>query len=355
MEETYFNPKAKLVLIEDSQLNQKFVEFAFNSDNYELHIAEDAISGMQLIHDIRPDLIIMDVMLPDLSGFEAMKIIKSDSEVSEIPVILLTALDTIDNKLQAFEAGAVDYVTKPFNREELVARVKTNIRLRRFAEQELLTKKEQLVSRIAAGISHNFNNIIGVTSGNLQLLNSITRLIDNSPHADMINGALSDINSSVAYMSHMIENFVKISERKSYKNETEQYRIHELLCTLPFFCNARHSIKVAPDAKTTFNREALKNLLKAFVREIEFISSESSITVTNAGNQQLICSMDCLKINNYLKGDIFEPFTLHLASGSTGVGLTAAKYLAEAAGGNLSMQTNNSETIFLLDFSAGEA
>nr|WP_321400920.1 response regulator [uncultured Desulfobacter sp.] len=120
-----------MILIVDDQPNNIKVLISFlKSQNFQTRIAESGERAMQLLDRFLPDLILLDVMMPGMNGFDTCTEIKADKKKADIPVIFMTALDNIEDKVQGFKAGGVDYITKPFDQTEMLARINTHIELR---------------------------------------------------------------------------------------------------------------------------------------------------------------------------------------------------------------------------------
>ena len=115
--------KHKVLLIEDNQDTRSFLEHLLKK-NYEYLSAENAVIGIELARNQAPDIIILDVMMPHLNGFEACKILKQDKKTSHIPIIFLSAKSTIRDITSGLDIGADDYISKPFDHKELLARIK---------------------------------------------------------------------------------------------------------------------------------------------------------------------------------------------------------------------------------------
>lgn len=122
----------KILLIEDEEDVVEILSktLKLEHEEYEIHSAEDGQSGLEKVRKIRPDLILLDIMLPDLDGIEVCRSLKSDEEYKSIPVIMLTARDKSDNIIKGLSAGANDYVTKPFDAPELLARIKSHLTMK---------------------------------------------------------------------------------------------------------------------------------------------------------------------------------------------------------------------------------
>jgi len=115
--------------------------------SYRVLVAQDGTSALERAQQGRPALILLDVMMPDIDGFETCRRLKSNPSTADIPVLFLTALSDTNEKLKGFEAGAVDYLTKPFQWEEVLARVRTHMQLRA-AERELVEANRSLEARV---------------------------------------------------------------------------------------------------------------------------------------------------------------------------------------------------------------
>ena len=117
----------KILLVEDEEKLARFIELELIHEGYEVQKAFDGREGLSLFEAGRFDLILLDVMLPGLDGFEVLRRIR---KTSSLPVIMLTARDAVMDKVAGLDAGADDYVTKPFAIEELLARIRTALRKR---------------------------------------------------------------------------------------------------------------------------------------------------------------------------------------------------------------------------------
>ncbi|MDJ0625132.1 MAG: response regulator transcription factor [Candidatus Caenarcaniphilales bacterium] len=118
----------KILVIDDDPSILELIKINLEIQNYKVVIAEDAIKGIALNNQENPDLIILDLMLPKLDGFTACQQLRADGKTKDIPILMLTAMTRIDDKIAGFDAGTDDYLTKPFEIGELVARVKALLR-----------------------------------------------------------------------------------------------------------------------------------------------------------------------------------------------------------------------------------
>ncbi|MDY6803178.1 MAG: response regulator [Cyanobacteriota bacterium] len=138
--------RQNIILIVDDNPTNLGALFKFLSDyGFKVLVAIDGESAIEQIEYVRPDIILLDVMMPGIDGFEACRRLKASPEMQDIPVIFLTALsDTVD-KVKGFNVGGVDYITKPINQEEVLSRVKSHLTIS-YLQNKLLEKNQELLS-----------------------------------------------------------------------------------------------------------------------------------------------------------------------------------------------------------------
>ncbi|MCP4406092.1 MAG: hybrid sensor histidine kinase/response regulator [bacterium] len=120
-------PKATILLVDDNDTNLTILTEKLNGLNYQTVQAHNGKQAIEIVSDLRPDLIMMDVIMPQMDGFTACRILKEQEATRDIPVIFMTGLSEVEKKLQGFKAGGIDYITKPFQLQEVVVRVNTHI------------------------------------------------------------------------------------------------------------------------------------------------------------------------------------------------------------------------------------
>src|SRR5271168_5644867 len=119
--------KARLLIIEDNPDTRRFLE-AMLSKEFEIISAENGVIGIDFARNKSPDLILLDIMLPILSGYDACSLLKKDERTRQIPIIFLSAKNSVPDITQGLSTGADDYIPKPFDYKELVARIKARLR-----------------------------------------------------------------------------------------------------------------------------------------------------------------------------------------------------------------------------------
>ncbi|OCR02624.1 hybrid sensor histidine kinase/response regulator [Oscillatoriales cyanobacterium USR001] len=189
-----------ILIVDDTPTNLDVISEALSNEGYKVAIATSGERALQQVERRSPDLILLDVMMPGIDGFETCQRLKANAKTSHIPVIFMTALTDVDHKVKGLKLGAVDYITKPFQEEEVLARVKTHLQLRlltqnleaQVAEKTAQLRKSQIqviqsekmsaLGNLVAGVAHEINNPVTFLSGNIQpaldYINDLFGLID---------------------------------------------------------------------------------------------------------------------------------------------------------------------------------
>jgi PAS domain S-box-containing protein len=176
--------KSSVLIIDDTLGNLKVLFNYLEKANFKVLIAEKGESGLKRLKYLKPDLILLDVIMPDMDGFEVCRRLKANEESKDIPVIFMTALNETVDKVKGFELGAVDYITKPVQVEEVLARINTHLTLRHL-QKSLLQKNEQLKQEII--------NCLHVKDE----LRKFSRAVEQSGNAIII----TDINGKIEFVN----------------------------------------------------------------------------------------------------------------------------------------------------------
>src|SRR5262245_15344749 len=131
--------QAKILVVDDEAKNVKLLEAILLPRGYEVVHASNGEEALQQVQQERPDLILLDVMMPVMDGFEACRILKENADTRLIPVVIMTALGQVEDRIKGIDAGADDFLTKPVRRDELLARIRTSLRLKQTIEGKMDT------------------------------------------------------------------------------------------------------------------------------------------------------------------------------------------------------------------------
>ncbi len=147
---------AKVLIVDDERANLELTEALVTQEGYQVILAMDGEKALQIVQESRPDIIMMDVVMPRMNGIEACRKIKTNPMSYAIPIIIVTALNATKEKIKAIQAGADDFISKPFDRQELSVRLKSLLRLKTIHDRlehsltslkEMQRVREELMAR----------------------------------------------------------------------------------------------------------------------------------------------------------------------------------------------------------------
>ena len=256
-------PNGTILIVDDNSANLGVLSDALSQAGFEVRVAKSGKMALERVKYALPDLILLDVMMPEMDGFETCRRLQANPETTQIPVIFMTALSDTANKVEGFQLGAVDYITKPFQQEEVLARVKLHLKLHVLAEKLeeknlLLEQKVVEVSKayedlqkmqikliqsekmsglgqLAAGIAHEINNPINFIAGNLdyaqEYAHNLLKIIhlyqeDYVKPTPRIQAAIDEIE-----LEFLEEDFIKILNSINFGTQ----RIQEIVKSMRIF------------------------------------------------------------------------------------------------------------------------
>lgn len=145
--------KFKILIVDDLPQNLRLLANLLMEEGYEVRLAPDGEMALANVPRFEPDLILLDIMMPEIDGYQVCEKLKASEHSEDIPVIFLSALDLTFDKVKAFEVGAADYIHKPFHPAEVIARVKNQLRIRQqslqlLAQQAIIKAQQQQLAEI---------------------------------------------------------------------------------------------------------------------------------------------------------------------------------------------------------------
>jgi len=140
------NQNLHILVVDDDWMNREVLEAYLQTQHYRVSSAANGKDALRIADDDVPDLLMLDVMLPDMSGFDVCRLIKQGDKTKFVPVVMVTALESDDDRLKAIEAGADDFVTKPFNSLLMLTRVKSLLRLKKLSDE--LQARTELLQKV---------------------------------------------------------------------------------------------------------------------------------------------------------------------------------------------------------------
>jgi signal transduction histidine kinase len=350
--------ESRILIVEDAPANIQALTGILRERGYQLSVATNGRQALDVLAKIRPDLILLDVLMPEMDGFATCERIKASPEWRTIPIIFLTAKTETDDIVRGFELGAVDYVAKPFHAHELLARVHTHLTMDRLREdnvrltrEEAETARHRSVAQMVAGVAHEINTPLGIinTAASLvaQRLSAaamveFAQTPDGQSIVEDLNDACGLISRSVARAHKLVQDFKKVSVNQ-ITDVKEKVQLAEVVAETAhlFRVTSRQSRMEVAITNTLADpngewfgypgslSQVLLNLLSNAQRYAYPEGVGGKIEITVAGDQGDPTGMYRLTVRDFGKGippehlpRVFDPFfTTGRGKGGSGLGL----------------------------------
>jgi signal transduction histidine kinase len=346
VEESAARPRATVLLADDNADMRDYVRRLL-SDQYEVIAVADgrealrAITGSHRRH--RPDLVLTDVMMPNLDGFGLLKALRAEAKTASIPVLMLSARAGEESRVEGLEAGADDYLIKPFSAQELLARVGNLLALATVRREEMRRKDEFL-----ATLAHELRNPLAPIRNGLQIL----QIAGNDRAAQ--ERARAIVERQVAQMVRLIDDLLDLSRINRGKVELRKERVdvavvvqNALETSRPILEQRGHELRVDlppeplfVEADVTRLSQVFSNLLNNAAKYTE-PGGRIALTVERRGGEAAVGVRDNgVGIPAHMLLQIFDMFTqvdrsLERSQGGLGIGLSIVKHLVEMHGGTI--------------------
>jgi signal transduction histidine kinase len=365
------NP-ASILMVDDTPANMDLLSGMLKVRGYKVRAAISGKLALQAARNDPPDLILLDVNMPEMNGYEVCQELKADEKLKDIPVIFLSALnDTID-KVKAFGAGGVDYITKPFQFEEVEARVETHLELRRRsrllqAAYDKLSELEKLRDSLVHMIVHDLRSPLAGISAYLELIGESK----NNPLSAEQTANIAEARKTARQMIQIVSDVLDVSKMEGgqMKLSLEKCDLGATVkeCLTGFKALSRNrTIEFTPPAKPVTvpaDREIILRILQNLMgNALKFTRDDGLIRVdiTPAGDKARVSVHDDGPgIAPEYRRKIFDKFAqVELPAGrpkySTGLGLAFCKLAVEAHGGAIGVDSEEGKgSTFWFELPAG--
>ena len=349
------NPKkSHVLLVEDNPQIMQALAYVLK-DHYNLHFAKNGLEGLEKAVAIKPHLIISDIMMPHMDGYELVREIKAHPDLNLLPVILLTSKSDVHSKIQGFQEGADEYLAKPFNNLEVLTRVKGLIERRKREIEFIHAEKMISIGQLTAGVAHEIFNPISYAKSSANYVRQVFENIRTNK-VDL-NAGLEDANESLGMVQEGIERVCKIADSlkgfvrqgaKGFKSEDVHAGIDSTLLI----------IHTNSDSKISFHKQY--DLQEQVICNINQLNQVFVNILQNAVQAFGITPNGEIRIHTYRDGEfayisirdngpgipddilpkIFEAFfTTKDVGQGTGLGLYISHQIVQEHGGSLKVKS----------------
>lgn len=281
--------KASILLVDDTPANLHLLIQELIQENYKVLVAESGSSALERVRYAMPDIILLDVMMPGINGFETCRRLKAIPETQDIPVLFLSALDDAVDKVQGFAVGGVDYITKPLQAAEVLARVQTHLSIRHLQralqvqndelEARVLKRTKQLQEEVERrkqqeNEKHKLLEILGKQSDQLRDLMTFAMESNQLRHATLADTVMTQVTHNVRLLTNHLDILNNFAVHLENGNDRHQLTIqlHHIRETLAQLENVLQYATTEIRQPAMEIQEALANpLLKLSAREREVL------------------------------------------------------------------------------------
>lgn len=344
---------ADILVVDDTVSNLRLLERMLGERGYKVRPVRSGEAALRAAGASTPDLILLDINMPGLNGYEVCRQLKADERLRDIPVLFISALSETEDKVRAFEAGGVDYINKPFQFDEVYARIRTHLELRHQRRQleenyARLRDLERMRDSLTHMIAHDMKSPLLATQLAVGLITKIAE-----PQVPRIAELASLAEGSVATLIELVTQMLDVSRMEAGKVELHRTRADLLglvrlaVDALKLQADRRrvavHGIgPIVADVDADIIRRVVGNLVG---NAIKFTRSEGSIDVTVTREEDAACVEvrdDGPGIAPEHHKRIFEKFGRvedKVPTIGTGLGLTFARMAVEAHGGTIGVKS----------------
>lgn len=349
---------SKILVVDDQPINVQLLKRKLEREGMDVATAFSGREALDLVATEKPDLILLDVMMPDMDGIEVCQRLQADPETKVIPIIFITARTSKEGKIEGLGVGAVDYITKPIDLDETLARVQTQLRFvsmnRELVElQRSLgeSRRAATIGAVTQGIAHNLNNLLGVVIGYVDLIKAYHEKPELvRKNAQHLEDAVNRIVGIIKQLTNLVVKNKPIVTRaplsRLLEGSVRRYQTEHRIDQAVTVENAAGDITIETNAEI-FEDSLAKLLINAWEAYHDAPDDQRSITLRTEfvdraeeeGKQLLVHVEDRGNgIDAEIQDHAFEPFISSKHTVGVGMGLTIARHAMRNLGGEVTLR-----------------
>jgi CheY-like chemotaxis protein len=345
----------RILVVDDQAINVQLLRLKLEREGMQVLTAPSGREALAQANNARPDLILMDLLMPDMDGLTACRQLKADPATRDIPVIFLTASPSKEHRQEGRAAGAADYLVKPIDLDETMARVRLHLRLARLEREtaELAprldeTRRGALVGAAAQGVTHHLNNLLGVVLGYLDLIKNNANKPDTvRTNADNLEGAVQRIVGIIRQLTSLVVKsrlptvpcaLDELLNGALRRFRAEQRHQQEVVVENPLGPVLIHThMEMFEDTLGKILTNALESYGEAHEGPRPITVRASLVEATGQEGRILAIRVEDRGrgIDPQLRDHMFEPFISSKNTVGVGMGLTVARHALRNMGGDL--------------------
>ncbi len=357
-----------VLVIDDTRINLKIIANRLNQIGLRVLTAASGESGLDRARLASPDIILLDVIMPGIDGFETCRRLKADERTADIPVIFMTALSETEHKVAGFDAGAVDYVTKPIQLEEVVARITTHLRINQLTRELQSTNREltstlddlretqnQLIEaekmaalgNLVAGVAHEINTPVGIGVLAASTLACELEMLEEAYRSGNLKRSALDTFLSMSHQTttlmvanlqraaNLVQSFKQVAVDQAHLDIrsflVKQYLDETLFSLLPHINRTSHTIEIEGDDQLSMTSypgalaQVITNLVMNTLTHAYPTDESGKVRFELAAQDDHVVihySDDGCGMPEDIRTRIFEPFfTTRRSDGGSGLGM----------------------------------
>ncbi len=345
-----------VLVVDDNKVNVGIIRQMLRRRGFSVLTSDSGAEALAIARKIKPGIILLDIMMPDMDGFETCRRLKNDAATADIPIIFLSALDDTENKVHAFEVGGVDYITKPFQKNEVLARVDVHLRMRRLEMEqrrniEELSELNEEKDKMMQIVSHDLRSPLGGIKGLAEILRDGEESSDPATVREFTAMICDSVESLIGLVNDLLD-LAKI-ESGAMSLNFSRYEIRELVlrCIESIQMIAlKKGVRIDmdfPDDEITVRgdrpkmMQVVNNLLSNAVKFTPHGRQvKVAVRLKSADTIEIVVADTGIGIPQSMMPNLFNKFGKHQREGTngekgTGLGMPIVKRFVELHGGTV--------------------